>query len=283
MKKFFTLMMAVAVAISTVNIMAQSNDQDVNKSVRAHYGVNGPEKRGDSEKKENDKNDKKDKKNKKRQKPQAMDPEQYSAEVAAEQARRDSIEAVRKAEIEALLAVDYDHEVIPELIPFAWKNDTVLTPVDELAPLFRVNELENGDKLYVYNGQTLFFKENDLVLYFKVKDGVPEPMRMRVNFYADDPLDFTRLDFMIDGFSYSYTPDKIEKGKDGTKFFFENFDDEGNDRNKDIMYALAHAEYFCDMTYISNLGVNHRIRLTPIQLKKYHEVYEMYRALGGTL
>ncbi len=304
MKKLLTLLLATAMCSTGIVAAANADDdqnRNVNMSVRKHYDPvtgqgNAAELQGDNQQapvaqdntdkkdKKDKKKDKKDKKkDKKRKKPQAMDPAQYSAQAAAEQARADSIRAARQAEIEALLNTDYSIKpMVIERIPYAWKNDTVLTPVEELQPLFNVRDMPGGEKMYLYNGTTLYFKENEAIMYFTVKDGVVQPMRFHVAFYADAPLDFTRLDFLIDGFKYSYTPDKINKGKDGTRFYFENFDDPANDRSKDILYALSHCDW-CHMTFISNIGVNHRIHFDQTQLKRFREIYELYRAMGGTL
>lgn len=209
-----------------------------------------------------------------------MTKEEYEALEAEKKAEIEAKRQARKAELDSLLNVDYTKSSIPERKPYVWKNDDVNKDINELKELFTVANV-NGKERYLYNGITLDIKENDVFFYFTVENGKPE-LRFRAEFYADDPIEFSRLEFTIDKFKYTYVPKNLNRGKDGSKFYYENFDEPVDDSSKDLAYALSHCRWAV-MTFISDRGVNHRIYFKKPHIDRFRDIYQMYRLLGGEL
>jgi hypothetical protein len=203
-------------------------------------------------------------------------------------AKQDSINAAKKwhdAELDSLLNMDYTivHYDVSGPEPYKWElNEVISTPQETLMELFRTtNPTTGGDTEYILKDINTNPKVNDIYCYFNTKDGVPEPLRFVVHFYADDPINFVKLRFNLDGFIYEYVPTDIKRSNEG-KFYLENFDNAMNEQSRDIVAGLAHCEY-ADVLLISERGVNHRLYLTEQQLKHFKATYELYRKMGGTL
>lgn len=285
-KLFFTLLIgAMGVGASaSVAFVPDENDYDENirkegMSVRKHYTTQQEaEAQGGDEVKVM----KLDRNNTKYKPKPKMTKAEYEALAAEKKAEIEAKRKARQAEIDSMLNIDYTKSTVKyERKPYVWSNDEVTTPLSQLMPNFNVTNV-NGKDRYLYDGITLDLKENDVFFYFNVVDGKPDKLRFRCEFYADDPLNFSRLDFLIDKFKYSYTPENINRGKDGSRFFYENFDEEVNDQSKDIAYALSHCKWAV-MTFISENGVNHRIYFKKPHLQRFKEIYELYRLMGGEL
>lgn len=208
--------------------------------------------------------------------------ERYAAEQKALKEREDSI---RKAEIEALLSEDYTlvQYVEPDPEPYKWDDDEEIeTPIDSLTPHFKT--IVNGEKLqYFHKDIDSSFKVNDFYFYFNTVNGVPEPLHFVGHYYADDAVEFERLSFSIDSFTYKYTPTNLQRSRDG-KFFAENFDNAMNTSHeaRNLVAALGHC-YYANMLLVSDTGVSHRIFFNAEQMKRFRQTYELYRLMGGKL
>lgn len=203
-------------------------------------------------------------------------------------ANQDSIKAanaLRDAELDSLLNMDYTivHYDVSGPEPYKWDPDEVIsTPKDNLLALFRTGTPSTGgDTEYLLKEINSSYKANDIYFYFNTKDGVPEPLRLVVHFYADDPVNFSKLNFSIDGFKYEYVPTGIKNVKEG-KFYAEYFDNAMNEQSRDIVAGLAHCRN-ANVLLVSEKGVSHRLFLNEKQLKHFKETYELYRKMGGKL
>ncbi|MBR5638697.1 MAG: hypothetical protein IKW83_02925 [Muribaculaceae bacterium] len=211
----------------------------------------------------------------------------HHALTAEQLAKQDSLNAVKSwhdAELDSLLNMDYTivhYDSDP--VPYKWDPDEVIsTPQETLMALFKTgNPTTGGDTEYVLKEISTSTKVNDIYFYFNTKDGVPEPLRFVVHFYADDQINFNKLLFNIDGFKYEYVPTGIKRTNDG-KFYSENFDNAMNEDSRDIVAGLAHC-MSADVLLVSERGVNHRIYFSEAQLKHFKETYELYRKMGGKL
>lgn len=207
--------------------------------------------------------------------------------LTAEQiAMQDSIKALQekhKAELDSLLNMDYSlvhYEVAPPE-PYKWEpNEVISTPLEELEPLFRTSLSDAGAE-YLLKEVNSSYKDNDCYFYFKTKDGVPEPLRFVVHFYADDPIKFDKLRFTIDDFKYEFVPTDIKRSNDG-KYYAEYFDNAMDESSRDLVAALARC-YYANMLMVNEKGVSHRIYFSEKQLKHFRSVYELYRKMGGEL
>lgn len=203
-------------------------------------------------------------------------------------ANQDSVKAAkawRDAELDSLLNMDYTiiHYDVSGPEPYKWDpNEVINTPQEDLMALFRTGTPSTGgDTEYLLKDINSSYKANDIYFYFNTKDGVPEPLRLVVHFYADDPIKFYKLRFDLDGFQYEYEPTNIKRTTEG-KFYAEGFDNAMDEKSRDFVAGLAHCEA-ADVLLVSERGVNHRLYLTEKQLKHFKETYELYRKMGGKL
>ncbi len=196
-----------------------------------------------------------------------------------------AVKSMRDAELDSLLNMDYTivHYDASGPEPYKWEpNEVISTPQDSLMALFRTaTPTTGGDTEFILKGINTNTKVNDIYFYFNTTNGVPEPLRFVVHFYADDPINFNKMRFNLDGFYYDYTPTGIKRTNDG-KFYCENFDNAMDEQSRDIVAGLAHCEY-ADVLLISERGVNHRIFFSEKQLKHFKETYQLYRKMGGEL
>ena len=209
--------------------------------------------------------------------------------LTAEQiARQDSLNAVKKlraAELDSLLNMDYSlvHYEVSGPEPYKWDpNEVITTPQDVLMEMFKTGTpTTGGDTEYILKGINSNYKINDVYFYFNTTDGIPEPLRLVVHFYADDQINFSKLLFNLDGFKYEYVPTNIKRTNDDI-FYSERFDNAMNEQSRDIVAGLAHCDY-AEVLLVSEHGVSHRIYFSDKQLKHFKETYELYRLMGGKL
>ena len=195
----------------------------------------------------------------------------------------------RDAELDSLLNMDYSivHYDVDysnyEPEPYKWDpNEVITTPQETLLALFKTGKsTTGGDTEYLLKEINSSYKANDIYFYFNTTNGVPEPLRFVLHFYADDPINFNKLSFNIDGFKYDYEPTGIKRSKDG-KFYTEGFDNAMDEKSRDIAAGLAHCKY-ANVLLVSEKGVNHRLFLNETQLKHFKDTYELYRKMGGKL
>ena len=197
-------------------------------------------------------------------------------------------QARRKAELDSLLNMDYTivHYDVPDPtihIPFSWDDNEVITESrDSLDALFNKSKATTGgDIQYVHKGINTSYKENDVYFYFNTKDGVPQPLRMVVHFYADDPIEFNTLKMQLERFKYEFEPTKVHRSTEG-QFYVENFDQALDGTCRDFVAGLAKCE-FGNILLHSKGGVSHRIYLTDKQLRHFRDTYKLYRLMGGKL
>lgn len=209
--------------------------------------------------------------------------------LTAEQiARQDSIKAEKvkhDAELDSLLNMDYSlvHYEASEPEPYKWDpNEVITTSQETLLAKFNTRQpTTGGDTEYLLKNINSSVKENDIYFYFNTKDGVPEPLRLVVHYYADDPINFNKLRFNIDDFKYEYVPTGLNRSNDG-KYYTENFDNAMNEASRDLVAALAHCTY-ANVVLVNEKGVSHRIFFNEKQLQNFRHTYELYRKMGGNL
>ena len=159
-----------------------------------------------------------------------------------------------------------------------WQDDSITVPVDSLMP-----KVKNGQLGMMPWGVSTDNTENAIYLYFKEDaDGRPEPLRLRIQYYADDPLNFYEAEFSINGFEYHFKPSNFQRGKSGGKMIWENSDDVVTVADKDLIYALAH----CDWAILKLLapnGINHNKQLSDEQLAHFRNMLNLYLLKGGKI
>ena len=109
-----------------------------------------------------------------------------------------------------------------------------------------------------------------------------DPLHLRVQYYADDPLQFNEILFTIDGFDYSYRALSPQRGKGAGRMIWEFSDQEVASSDRDLLYALSHANWV-RMSLVGSDGTKHVKLLTETQIRDFYLVLQLFRLLGGRI
>jgi len=183
-----------------------------------------------------------------------------------------------QAALDALLATDYSIKEYGYR-RMTWRDLPVTATLDQLMPGFTVDETGDCFSKYV-SRDTL---SNEVYFTFSIsEDSLSGPLRLRVQYYADDPLDFDQLVFTIDGYDYPFYPTNHSSGSRDDQLFWEMSDDVLQPAYRDLVYALAHSNWIA-LKLMSRRGINHVKMLTDGQRTDFANALDLYRLLGGTL
>ena len=183
-----------------------------------------------------------------------------------------------QAALDSLLAGDYSYKEYGYR-RMTWRDLPVTTTIEQLMPGFAVDE--NGDcfSKYVSRDKT----SNEVYFAFAMhEDSLPGPLRLCVQYCADDPLDFDQIIFSIDGFDYMFYPSSTQRGTLPDDLYWESCDDVLNEAYKDLVYALAHSNWLA-IKLISTRGIHHVKMLTDGQRTDFAHTLDLYRLLGGVI
>ena len=183
-----------------------------------------------------------------------------------------------KALLEQLLNKDYSLvQIVPDAAkPYVWIDEPVEASEPDL--LKHVDRSAQGAAVrYMPRGATMDNTKNAFYLYFDERTE-PGPLHLRVQYYADDPLNYNRIDFNIDGFEYTYTPTNKHNGR----MIWENSDDTMGLDDKDLLYALTHGQWV-RMSLVGHDGINHVKLLSDEQLQALRSVLQLYLLRGGSI
>jgi hypothetical protein len=162
--------------------------------------------------------------------------------------------------------------------PMVWLDDTIAETRDDL-----LTRVKTGNSRIMPRDVTMDNRENAIYFYYDENaDGTVGPLRLRIQYYADDPLQYYEVVFLIDGFEYRFKPVNIERGKDKGRLIWEHSDDIVKPENKDLIYALSHCKWG-EMTLLASNHINHRKELTEDQIKDFYHVLQLYRLAGGEI
>lgn len=292
--------MAVCLALQPLNpgtaishaatVMAANDDDDLDASLRMPVRRLHPERQSQTEAREQTKAEKRRAKQLAEQQKARERAEQYERLAAqkagrayltpAEREERDSRE---RASLDSLLAIDYTLPDYSKYFRLTWKDEPVNESNGQLAEHLQLQDLQGGaEQRYCPRDVSMDSTSNALYFYFDMKNGRPEPLRLRAQYCADDPLGIAKVSFVINGYDYSFTPSNTQAGKSGSRLFWENFDQRLTAADKDLVYALAHCKW-ARVIYVGDRGFNHVKKLTPEQIKDFYYTLSMYRKLGGRL
>lgn len=199
--------------------------------------------------------------------------------VAHEPVHRDS--AADDSLLEALLDLSkYElKNMLPEAPkPMVWLDDSIPESNDEL-----MTRVKTGNSRIMPKDVTMDNTENAIYLYYTVDaNGNPDPLHLRIQYYADDPLQYYEVVFLIDGFEYRFKPENIHRGKGTGRMIWENSDDVVKTTDKDLIYALSHC-HWAEMTLLAANHINHKKELTEDQIEDFYHVLQLYRKAGGVI
>lgn len=185
-----------------------------------------------------------------------------------------------KAKLDSLINKDYSivhYEIATKKRErMVWKDDTIKESAGQLTPML----LTSNGRIIPKN-VAFANNRNDVFFYFNKDGDKVGPLRLCVQYYADDPLKYNELVFTIDGFDYSFKPSNIKRGKGSGIMIWENSDDALTAADRDLVYALAHSEYYVQLKLCGAGGMNHVKRLTDEQKQAFYNVLQLYRLQGG--
>lgn len=189
-----------------------------------------------------------------------------------------------KAWLDKLLSTDYTIKSIEDYMPqrLRWTDEPVGQSQSQLLPYFSSTILPDGTTRYMPKDVRMENNYNGLYLYFDTNRGKPQGLRLRAQYYADDALDIERVDFIINGFKYGYTPLTVNRGKGNGRMVWENFDDAVGTPMKDLVYALTHGHAVI-VKFVGSRGFSHVKELTADEIKDMYRTLELYRAMGGSI
>lgn len=189
---------------------------------------------------------------------------------------RTSKTPAEQAAIDSLLAGDYSLTEYGYR-RMTWRELPVTASLDHLIPGFTVDE--DGDCYSRYVSRDKM--SNEVYFVFNMgQDSVPGPLRLCVQYCADDPLDFDQLLFTIDGFDYPFYPAATERGTLQGDLYWEQSNDVLKPVHKDLVYALAHSHWVA-LKLVSTRGIHHVKLLNDGQLNDFAHTLDLYRLLGG--
>ena len=191
---------------------------------------------------------------------------------------RTSKTPAEQAAIDSLLAEDYSIKEYGYR-RMSWRDLPVTKTLEQLTPGFTMDEDGDCYSRYVTRDNS----SNELYFVFKMgEDSLPGPLRLCVQYCADDPLDFDQLIFTIDGYDYPFYPSTTEHGTIGEDLYWERSDDVLQPVHKDLVYALSHSNWVA-LKLLSTRGIHHVKLLTDGQRSDLANTLDLYRLLGGTL
>lgn len=189
---------------------------------------------------------------------------------------------VDQAFLDELMSRDYSlGPVVPSARePYKWKDEPVTADERDLMATL-IGESHGAAMRYIPRDVSMKQTDNAFYLYFDERSA-PESLRLRLQYCADDPLNFSRIDFVIDGFNYTYTPTNTKRGKLSARLYWETCDDVVGQDEKDLIYALTHCKW-AEMLLIGADGINHLKELTDDQLASLRAVLQLYLLKGGQI
>ncbi|MCQ2289260.1 MAG: hypothetical protein MJZ74_09205 [Muribaculaceae bacterium] len=107
-------------------------------------------------------------------------------------------------------------------------------------------------------------------------------MHLRLQYYADDPLNYNDMVFTIDGFDYKFHPTNIQRGKGDGVMIWEQSDDVLREADKDLVYALAHCHWVRLKLHGAD-GMNHVKLIGEEQIKSFKETYQLFLLRNGSI
>ncbi len=156
------------------------------------------------------------------------------------------------------------------------------TKIKELSPYFNIKKDEfdsNGKMLYEPKSAPKYANRNGIYCYFSVQNGTPDPLRFRVQYYADDWLFFGRLKFSIDDKAFEFIPLETETDCGDGGMIWEWFDEPLSNSDKELIYALSNAKS-AKMKFIGKQYYDIKT-ITKAQITDIKRTLDLYHAMGG--
>lgn len=154
--------------------------------------------------------------------------------------------------------------------------------VKQLEKSFRIksDEFSNENKKwYKPKSAPIYTNANGIYCYFQTENGMPSNLRFRLQYYSDDWLFFSRVQFSIDGKAYEYIPLDTETDSGNGGYIWEWFDESISESDKELINALANAKS-AKMKLIGRQYYDTKT-ITQGQINGIKQTLELYKAMGG--
>jgi len=154
--------------------------------------------------------------------------------------------------------------------------------IKELKQFFRVRKDEfstTGKTWYEPKSAPSYTNRNGLYCYFQTENNMPSNLRFRMQYYSDDWLFFSKVQFSIDGKAYEYIPMDTETDSGDGGHIWEWFDESVSESDKELINALVNAKS-AKMKLIGKQYFDIRT-ISQDQIKNIKRTLELYQAMGG--
>ena len=124
-----------------------------------------------------------------------------------------------------------------------------------------------------------YLNKNGIYCYFQSNDGMASNFRLRIQYAADDWLFIQSFQFLIDGMTFNYTPNKVERDNKST--IWEWSDEQVSSFDMSLINAL----YSAKSAKVRCIGKQyHKDRvLTKNELESIRKALDLYRAMKGRI
>lgn len=154
--------------------------------------------------------------------------------------------------------------------------------IKELKKFFRVRKDEFSTTVktwYEPKSAPNYTNRNGLYCYFQTENNMPSNLRFRMQYYSDDWLFFSKVQFLIDGKAYEYVPKNTETDSGDGGHIWEWFDESVSENDKELINALVNAKS-AKMKLVGKQYFDIRT-ISQEQIKGIKRTLELYRAMGG--
>lgn len=154
--------------------------------------------------------------------------------------------------------------------------------IKELSKYFvlRKDEFSNNNLVwYKPKSAPQYANQNGLYCYFQTENGMPSNLRFKFQYYSDDWLFFSKIQFAIDGKAFEYIPSDTETDSGDGGHIWEWFDQGLTQSDKDLIFALANAKS-AKMKIVGRQYYDTK-EITQGQILSIKRTLDLYNALGG--
>lgn len=154
--------------------------------------------------------------------------------------------------------------------------------IKELKQFFRVRKDEfstTGKTWYEPKSAPRYTNKNGLYCYFQTENDMPSNLRFRMQYYSEDWLFFSKVQFSIDGKAYEYVPMDTETDSGDGGYIWEWFDESVSESDKELINALANAKS-AKMKLVGRQYFDVR-NISQDQIKGIKRTLDLYQAMGG--
>ncbi len=193
------------------------------------------------------------------------------------------------AYLDSLLNQDYTiHEIVadpdelpPAAEPYRWVDERIDGNRSSLLRQVASDNPSTGVQRFLPSKVSMNHTENAIYFYYQESAGEPQSLHLRIQYYADDPLNYDKIVFYIDGFEYVFHPSNTRRGARG-RMYWEVSDDALIAADRDLVYALTHCNW-ARMTMKGANGIDHVKMLSEDQLTDMRTMLNLYLLSGGRI